>query len=76
MVKYEEIVQKLGHTCLRVQALEARPYVEQFCGIYKTELVNILPTQENEKFEPMYVFTDNMGGYTLDGLIKSIEQQG
>ena len=56
------------------QVLEARFYVELFCSIYRTNLVRILPTRENEKFEPMYVFNDNLGGYTLDGLIKSIEE--
>ncbi|MFH0797976.1 MAG: hypothetical protein V1906_01045 [Candidatus Woesearchaeota archaeon] len=56
------------------QVLEARFYVEMFCSIYRTNLVRILPTRENEKLEPMYVFNDNLGGYTLDGLMKSIEE--
>lgn len=71
MDEYETIVSQSRYTCLIEQVLEARPYVEQFCRLYGAKLQRILPTRENEKFEPLYVFDDNLGGYTLEGIINS-----
>ena len=69
MDEYETMAHRLGYTCLIDQALEARPYVEQFCRLYDAKLQNILPTRENENFEPLYIFDDGLGGYTLEGIL-------
>lgn len=49
-----------------------RPIVEAFCSVYQTLLVDVrLSTDEPEA---IYVFSDNLGGYTIEALEWSLEE--
>ena len=44
-----------------------------FCAAYGVNLVQVLPN--NETFPPkgnIYVFDNNLGGYSMEGIIKSL----
>jgi hypothetical protein len=56
---------------------QARPIIDKFCKKYGVYLVRIDSTMENfpETFkkEPLYIFSDKLGGYSLKGLKESIQ---
>ncbi len=49
-----------------------RRYLVAFCQRSGTRLVRIDYSSENERNELMYYFDDNLGGYTIGGLIRSL----
>jgi len=49
-----------------------RPKIEQFCKKNRTNLLRIEPTQENGYLEPMFFFSDQPGGYNINGIKKSL----
>lgn len=50
----------------------AQPFVNQFCRQNNTRLLNIEPTEENGPEEPAYIFSDNLGSYTIEGIRNSL----
>lgn len=50
-----------------------RPFVREFCKRFNTELMEIDATTENNVMEPLYLFNDDLGGYTIDGVRSSLE---
>lgn len=48
--------------------------ITQFCEMYHIDLIAYNWTDENEKREKMYFFNDNLGGYTIDAVRKSLEK--
>jgi len=61
-----------GPMLLTRRIIDDMPHIESFCETYSTELSEIVLTQENGAVEPMYVFHDNTGGYTIDGVRASL----
>ena len=53
---------------------EALPYIEKFCLEKDIKLLNITTTHESGTIEPMYLFSDNLGGYTLEGIQNSLAE--
>jgi hypothetical protein len=49
-----------------------RAYVDSYCSRYNLRLLEVRETFENNRYEPMYFFDDNLGGYTLEGIIGSL----
>lgn len=50
--------------------------VSFFCAKYSAKLVKILPNDEN--FPPsgeIYVFDDNLGGYSIEGIRRSLIEE-
>ena len=39
----------------------------------ETELLRISETDENGELEPMYFFNDDLGGYTIGGIERSVK---
>ncbi len=52
--------------------IEDVPHIERYCTIYSTKLSKIVFTNESDVLEPMYIFNDNTGGYTIDGVKASL----
>ena len=53
-------------------------YLEAFCAVYRKRLQDIAFTREREPSPPeelMYMFDDGLGGYTIDGIINSLEEE-
>ena len=53
-------------------------YLEAFCAGYHKHLQDIAFTRERAPSPPeelMYVFNDGLGGYTIDGIINSLEEE-
>ena len=53
-----------------------RLYVEAFCQKYKTQVVDIFPN--TEEFPPqglMYMFDNQLGGFSIEGIKKSLEDK-
>ena len=53
-----------------------RLYVEGFCQRYKTRVVDIFPNTED--FPPrglMYVFDNQLGGFSIEGIKNSLEDK-
>jgi len=48
------------------------PQVSQFCRKYKTSLIGVEQTRERGYVEPLFIFSDEVGGYTLDGIKGSL----
>jgi len=48
------------------------PEVDRFCKKYKTNLLRIKQTQENGYPEPMFFFSDQIGGYNIGGIKSSL----
>jgi len=48
------------------------PQIDQFCKRYKTNLLRIEPTLESGYPEPMFFFSDQIGGYSIEGIKKSL----
>ena len=46
--------------------------IAQFCKRYAVTIVGLDQTYENGYDEPMYYFSDNLGGYTLEGIQNSL----
>ncbi|MFH1638094.1 MAG: hypothetical protein ABIB71_06735 [Candidatus Woesearchaeota archaeon] len=51
---------------------EARPFIREFCRKYGVRLVEVRLAMENMDLEPAYIFSDNLGHYTLDGIRESL----
>ncbi|MBU2590195.1 MAG: hypothetical protein KKA65_00845 [Nanoarchaeota archaeon] len=51
---------------------KAKPFVREFCQKYNVEIVDIIKTRENIFLEPAYVFDDNLGFYTIEGIKASL----
>ncbi len=54
------------------QGLADREYLEAFCRHFEVELVGIDWTAERCFYERMYFFSDELGGYTIEGIIGSL----
>lgn len=52
---------------------QAVPLLERFCEIYRVELIQVSTTEERGQLELLYNFSDNNGGYTIDGVTSSLE---
>jgi len=50
-----------------------KKYVEDFCKKKKVILVERDVTMENMITEPIYTFSDNLGGYTIEGIKASLQ---
>ena len=59
----------------REEIKNASPYIEKFCKKYDVALTKIDVTNENEHYEACFAFTDNLGWYTLEGLINSLDEK-
>jgi hypothetical protein len=57
---------------LRVNLVD-EPFVFEFCRVYHTRLLRVDTTTENGAEEPVYIFSDNLGGYTIEGVKESLE---
>ncbi|GEM_PF-6562066 len=56
-------------SCILVDKL----LVEAYCQKYKTKVMNVFPNTEEFPVKGlMYVFGDNCGGYTIEGIKKSL----
>jgi|GEM_PF-4066809 len=49
------------------------PFVEAFCSRYSTQLVGVSTTDEKGHYETFYTFSDDLGGYTIDGIMGSLD---
>ena len=63
-----EILSGLGGTDKR-DIIEIR----NFCVKYDIILTSVNYTHESGKKEPMYFFSDELGGYTIDAIRNSLE---
>jgi hypothetical protein len=52
--------------------VEGMKYVNLFSRQNKNKFLYVDFTSENGYFEPMYIFDDGLGGYTIDGLKGSL----
>jgi len=64
-------------TSMMDKITESRRLVDDFCRKYHTHLRSIGITSENTTsrrtvIEPIYFFSDNLGGYTFDALRASL----
>ncbi len=50
-----------------------KKFLNEFCRKYNLSLTKLTTTDEAGKLENMYFFNDNLGGYTLDGIKKSLD---
>ena len=57
---------------IAMRIIEDIPPIERYCAIYSTQLSKIVFTNESDVLEPMYIFNDNTGGYTIDGVNASL----
>jgi len=48
------------------------PQVNKFCKRYRTNLLRIEQTQESGYPEPMFFFSDQIGGYNIGGIKSSL----
>lgn len=61
-----------------VNPAEARQFVRdlgtiaEFCSKFEVALANLERTNERGRMENMYVFSDGLGGYTIDAVRKSV----
>ena len=51
---------------------EAGPVIDQFCSRYRVRLTEAVPTDERGHLEPIFYFSDGLGGYTLDAVRGSL----
>jgi hypothetical protein len=51
---------------------ESVPFLQQFCKKYNTQLAGVSSTTEYGRFEWVYRFTDDTGGYTIAGVKRSL----
>lgn len=59
---------------LRNQEENNKSDVEKFLKLSDLELLAVDYTYEFGKYELMYYFSDNLGGYTIQGIRDSIDQ--
>ncbi|MBT4174154.1 hypothetical protein HOC80_03525 [archaeon] len=52
--------------------VDAIPSVSGYCDTYSTRLSEIVLTTENQVLEPIFVFHDRLGGYTIEGVRASL----
>jgi len=57
---------------MRLAEERSRNYIKAFCKRSNTRLIEINQSFENGTPELLYVFDDNLGGYTLAGIIGSL----
>ncbi len=50
------------------------PYIVLFCAAYNIKLEKIDFTTENGIEEELYIFDDYSGGYTINGICKSLDE--
>lgn len=48
------------------------PQVSQFCRKYKTSIMRVEQTRERGYVEPLFIFSDEVGGYSIDGIKGSL----
>ena len=68
------VLEKDIQTELRTQEVENKEYINQFCEKFGVKLVKTDYTTENGEPEPMYVFNDGLGGYTIEGIRNSLTE--
>lgn len=56
----------------KMQFKQDKDFLNKFCKKYDLSLIKVITTYETGKSENMYFFNDNFGGYTLDGIKKSL----
>lgn len=83
----EKIVEKISSSIAATAAREFyerfeqdMPLLEQFCKKYGVQLVDVSYTEESTVgddyvLEPLYIFDDNLGGYTRNGLENSLKEE-
>ncbi|MBI2667095.1 hypothetical protein HYX13_05790 [Candidatus Woesearchaeota archaeon] len=60
------------------QTKQDLPFLTEFCATYHVKLEGITVTSERAPEIPreaMYIFNDGLGGYTIDGIKNSLEQE-
>jgi len=63
-----------GRSRIEEQLVRDKEHVRQYCKQEGIILTDIKPTFERGFFEPMYFFSDNLGGYTIDGIVECLER--
>ena len=48
-------------------------FVRSFCDWYSVKLTHVDITAEREFPEPIYFFSDRLGGYTIEGIRASVD---
>jgi len=51
---------------------ENKSLILKFCERYGVELICVQKTREEMILEPLYIFNDNLGGYTIKGIKDSL----
>ena len=77
MTKDASLLSRIPRTAargLRKLVIDNKPSVDKFCAEYHVELLDVGITFENTIPEPVYLFSDNLGYYTLKGIQNSLEQ--
>jgi len=64
---------KKGNSYKLKQIEDAAPSVIKFCSKHKTDILGIDCTDETGKLEPLYIFSDSCGGYTIEGINQSLD---
>jgi len=54
------------------QMEEHKQHIKHFCNKYKVELLSVNFITENGYLEPAYLFSDNLGYYTIEGIKRSL----
>ncbi len=67
---FEEGINK---NIFKKQFEQDKKFLNEFCSKYNLYLTKLTTTDESGKLENMYFFNDNLGGYTLDGIKKSLD---
>lgn len=62
-------------SALEGQVRRSETIVRQFCEKFGVGRVMVDVTYENGHPEPLYIFADNLGGYTIEGIRRSLESQ-
>ena len=58
--------------CIERESQSNREYIEAFCRHLGVELTGMDWTAERGFYERMYFFSDELGGYTIEGIIGSL----
>ncbi|MEK6844793.1 MAG: hypothetical protein AABX44_00900 [Nanoarchaeota archaeon] len=54
------------------QIKKNKDYIKLFCNKYNVKLLSVSSTIENSCIEPAYLFSDDLGHYTIEGIKKSL----
>ena len=76
MTKDASLLSRIPRTIsrgLRKLLIDNKSCVDEFCTEFHVELLDIGITYENTIPEPVYLFSDNLGYYTLKGIQNSLE---